>query len=358
MKFAKSFASKMLYNQIRPSLKALPNSMREDMKLYRKRARSLISIVCSMLITACVAAPSFAESTQQSGATPFELIASKAVKISRVTGATQAGETLPNPNQTDAKWALGGTDLGIMWDATTDPNERKIMVAFGDSFDGWGGNGGGGTGWRSNLLAISQDANLSDGLTFSTMITDPSKPNYAKQIIDSAHDTSGNGDFTAIPTAGISVGTRSYIHYMQIKNWGANGRWNTNFSEIAYSDDEGRNWTKSGVNWGSTSKFAQAAFVKDGGYVYMFGTPAGRFDNAYVARVPEADVLVKANYEYWNGTGWVQNNEAAAVEVVDAPISELSVAYNSYYKKWIMVYLNEDRAAIVMYGFNYRLLGP
>lgn len=303
-----------------------------------------------LLVTAAL--PSFAEGQPVPiDSAAFELTASKAVKVARVTGATREGETVPNPNQTHTNYALTATDLGIMWDATSDNGSKKVMVAFGDSYDdGWGGFGGGGSGagWRSNLLAISEDAELSDGLTFSSMIMDENKAGYSKEIISSAHDTSGSGDFTAIPTAGVTVGARHYIHYMQIKNWGANGRWNTNFSEIAYSDDEGQNWTKSGAKWSATSKFAQAAYVKDGGYVYMFGTPAGRFDSAYLARAAEQDMLIKEQYEYWNGSGWSKNNEAAAAAVVDAPVSELSVAYNSYYDKWIMTYLNENRYAIVM----------
>lgn len=320
--------------------------------MNRFKIKAIGMTILAMLLMLSIVMPSFAEDLPQPAASSaFELTASKAVKVARVTGATLSGETVPNPNQTHINYALTATDLGIMWDASTDPNDQKIMIAFGDSYDnGWGGFGGGGNaaGWRSNLLALSKDTQLSDGLTFSSMIMDENKPGYSKEIIHSAHDTSGSGDFTAIPTAGVTVGSRHYIHYMQIKNWGANGRWNTNFSEIAYSDDEGQNWTKSGIKWSSTSKFAQAAFVKEGGYVYMFGTPAGRFDNAYLARVSEADMLVKEKYEYWNGTSWLLNNEAAAAPVVEAPVSELSVAYNSYYDKWIMTYLNENRYAIVM----------
>lgn len=281
----------------------------------------------------------------------FQLTATKAKKIARVTGPTLEGESLPNPNQTHENYALRATDLGIIWDATTSSDKKKVMMAFGDSYDdGWGGFGGGGEreGWRGNLLAISEDTDLSDGLTFSSMITREDNDKFAKEIIHSEHDTSGNGDFTAIPTAGITVGERHFIHYMQIRNWGAAGRWNINFSEIAYSDDEGQNWTKSGVKWGAKSKFGQAAYVKENGYVYMFGTPSGRMDNAYLARVKEENVLDKEKYEYWDGKAWIEDDETAAAPVIEAPVSELSVAYNSYYGKWIMVYLNEDRYAIVM----------
>lgn len=309
------------------------------------------------LLAASIAAPlpsAMADEAAGGGAglpadsSAYQLIGTKATKIARVTGATPASETLPNPNETKANYALGGTDLGIAWEATTDPAHPKVMVLFGDSFDDWGGNGGGGGGWRGNVMGISEDTDLSDGLAFTKMIADPATPNYAKELIHSAHNTSGSGDYTTIPTAGISVGDRHYIHYMQIKNWGANGRWNINFSEIAYSDDEGQTWTNSGVKWPSASKFGQAAFLKDGGYVYMFGTPAGRFDGIYLARVAEADMLDGTKYEYWNGADWTPNDEAAAVRIVEGPVGELSVAYNSYYDKYIMAYLNEDRAAIAL----------
>lgn len=280
----------------------------------------------------------------------YELTVSNAGKIARVTGHV-GNENLPDPNNTPEEYGLTATDLGIIWDATTNPNEPKVMIAFGDSYDdGWYGFGGGGeeAGWRGNLLAISKDEDLSDGLSISSMVTEKDDEKYAKEIIHSEHDTSGNGDFTAIPTAGISIRGRHYIHYMQIKNWGENGIWNINFSEIAYSVDDGENWIKSGTKWGSDSKFAQAAFIKEGEYVYMFGTPAGRFGNAYLARVKEEDVLEKDKYTYWNGSEWDSTDEASAIPVIDAPVSELSIQYNSHYNKWLMMYLNEDRYSMVV----------
>lgn len=281
----------------------------------------------------------------------FELTASQARKVARVTGKSLEGEEIPNPNDTISKYSLTATDLGIMWDATTNPDDKKVMIAFGDSYDdGWGGSGGGGDpeGWRGNLLAISKDTDLSNGLRISSMITEEENDHYAKEIIYSEHDQSGEGDFTAIPTAGITVGQRHYIHYMQIRNWGKSGRWNTNFSEIAYSDDEGQNWVKSDTKWSATSNFAQAAYVQVNGYIYMFGTPSGRAGCLYLARVEKDNLLNKDYYEYWNGTTWLKGDESVAAAVVDAPVSELSVAYNSYFDKWIMIYFNENCYAMVM----------
>ncbi|WP_206663824.1 DUF4185 domain-containing protein [Robertmurraya kyonggiensis] len=264
---------------------------------------------------------------------------SNVTMISRVTGATPSGETMPNPNQTHTKYDVGGTDLGIVWDK----GGGEYFIAFGDT------NNTAGNWNRSNILAISSDKNLEDGLSFSTMIQ--SSPGYAKEIIPSKKIN--NDEQTVIPTAGITVGNRHYIHYMSVNHWGDAGRWYTNYSGIAYSDDNGQNWVKHPTarwyNNTSTwdSKFQMAAFVKDGGFVYMYATPNGRFGDVYLARVPENNLLNIGDYRYWDGNGWV-TDQAKAKQVAIGVAGEMSVAYNTHFKRFIMTYLNEDRQAIVM----------
>jgi hypothetical protein len=138
--------------------------------------------------------------------------------------------------------------------------------------------------------------------------------------------------------------------------------WFTNYSGIAYSDDNGENWIKDpDARWINDSTwnnhFQMAAFVKDGGYVYMFGTPNGRFGNAYLARVPENDILNKSRYQFWDGATWQTGIETAAVPIVIAPVAELSVQYNSHFGRWIMTYFDERRASIVLRD-SPRLTGP
>ncbi|RYE16881.1 MAG: hypothetical protein EOP45_16720 [Sphingobacteriaceae bacterium] len=48
-------------------------------------------------------------------------------KISRVTGVSLPGETLPNPNKTAEKYDVAGTDLGIMWAL----DKSRIGIFFG-----------------------------------------------------------------------------------------------------------------------------------------------------------------------------------------------------------------------------------
>ena len=58
---------------------------------------------------------------------------SPAVVVSKMTGPKSLSAT-------DTRWAVGGTDLGIMWDN----GHGEILTAFGDTFGDWNGPGGGG----------------------------------------------------------------------------------------------------------------------------------------------------------------------------------------------------------------------
>jgi hypothetical protein len=276
-------------------------------------------------------------------------------KIARITGISLPGETLPNPNQTQ-QYDVGGTDLGIMWAM----GNGKIGMFFGDTFgnDWSAANGGGGNGsnWRSNVLAFSTDQNLDDGLTFSGMATDSS--GKACEIIPSPHNTSGNGSYTSIPTAAIRVNGVDYVHYMDVRQWGVPGSWVTNSSGIYSSSDDGKTWVKcTTVTFASASKFAQAAYADKDGYVYMMGTPSGRNGAAYLARFAEADILNQPAYQYWGGSaGWV-SSETNAVSVIDAPVGELSLVFNTKYNLWLVTYLDGQNYQIIL-RYASSLTGP
>lgn len=271
-------------------------------------------------------------------------------RIARVTGKSTLQEDLPNPNLTDQLYDVGGTDLGIMWEM----GNGDIGIFFGDTFGrdftpspNGGPNGGN---WRANVLAFSNDTDLNDGLSFSGMAMQGVSTTTAREIVYSPHITNGTGSHTAIPTAAIHANGAEYVHYMDIRRWGEAGRWETNFSELYTSADNGLNWVVCPqVRFAASSNFAQAAYAKKDGYVYMIGTPSGRFGNAYLARFREADILNKDQYEYWNGSrGWVKNDESAALPIFQGPVGEISLAYNTKHQRWIAAYLNEHRAEIVL----------
>ncbi len=270
-------------------------------------------------------------------------VVGSAERIAKITGPGSI-------NATDTKWQLKSTDLGIMWDN----GSGQILTVFGDTFgNGWTGPGGGvgnpaTIDWRCNTLVRSTDRNLADGMTFDNAVLD--RAGHAGQVLPCKQINFD--EMTVIPTAGISVGNRQFMHYMSVHHWGDPGRWYTNYSGIAYSDNNGQTWVKDAdARWYNNAawdnRFQMAAMVRAGGFVYMYGTPNGRFGNAYLSRVPEGLMLEPSAYRYWNGTAWV-TDQWASVVVAAGPVGEVSVLYSRYLGRFVMAYLNEGRGALVL----------
>lgn len=265
-----------------------------------------------------------------------------------------------SPNNTAGRFAITGTDLGIMWD-NGDPGNHQILMAFGDTYGYCSVRG---QQWRYNTLFRTQDGALSktvavpDGVLANRYSGSPLwAPGLSKQIINSTKWASAEKGI--IPTAGVSVGTNQYINFMSIRSWDSDGRWTTNFSAIAVSPDNGEHW---GVYPGSVrtareggaegaayvrgnENFQQGAFLKPGPgdpYLYSFGTPAGRGGAAYLARVPQGSVPDPNQYEYWNAqqNAWVPKDPGAATVVIPGPVGEMSAQYNTYLKQYLALYCN------------------
>ncbi len=136
---------------------------------------------------------------------------------------------------------------------------------------------------------------------------------------------------------------------MSVKQWGPPGQWEANYAEIAYSDDNGNTWFRSGTQRPGNSNFIQVAVAEQSGYLLFWGIPAGRFGGVKIARVLPSDVLDKTAYQYYTGTGW-STNEEDGVLIVEPVVGELSVLWNPYLQRWIMMYLNESTACIEVRG--------
>ena len=288
----------------------------------------------TLTVTVSAAAPGVAHTTPVGSASPVAVL----------TGAESI-------NATVERYKIKGTDLGIMW---TDERGR-ILAAFGDTFgEGWAGPHSSQANptaidWRSNTLARSTDRNPSDGMSFKNFVTD--RPGHAKELLPSQKK---NGvEMTKIPTGGVNVDGRNFMAYMSVREFTTPGEWITNYSGIAYSDDGGQNWKDvPGTHRPNTSalddKFQMIAYARRDGFVYAFGTPNGRFGDAYVARVPEQRVLDNSAYEYWTGERWQRGDSAIASPIVGGPVGELSVRYDKTLNSWQMMTMDEARGAIVV----------
>jgi hypothetical protein len=237
-------------------------------------------------------------------------------------------------NETDVRWNVHGTDLGHSFE-----HGGRTYFLFGDSY------GPNKRVRRSNLLAWTDDeGDPTAGVRFAGMVTD--RRGWARDILPRRL---ARLELTVIPTYGVSLGDRMLLHYMSVRRWGAPGRWTLNHAGLATSDDDGLTWRRERrARWHGDSGFGQAAFVRDGGFLHLFGIPAGRFGGVRLARVPEESELAPERYEHWMGARWERVPESQAAVIVSPPVGELSVRWNFRLGLWLMMYLDEGRRAIVL----------
>lgn len=258
--------------------------------------------------------------------------------------------TLTRPDDTQKSYLLtsvekvgslsdmfGGSITSFDGCTAWDGGNGKTMIAFGQNvgdaeFDP-----------KANALATSTDSNLADGLEATVVSTD----GKVNEILPLSGTEKG-----VIPTAGINVGNRQWIHFQSVKSKVfASDMWEIFSSGLAYSDDDGTTWTRSDVSWNAGSAFAQVAFLRDNGYVYMYGSTAGRIVDGEqfvkIARVAENEMGTSSSWTYWNGSEWVAD-EAAAVSIIYAgTLGEISVIKNAN-GRYLMMYSSIKRDAVVI----------
>jgi hypothetical protein len=368
-----------------PALWALMAWTRRDLGGASARSVAARAMAASSTANASIATAAVVATPPTSlGSTP----------IGWVTGQRNSGYPGSNWAQTNnTRWAnVYGTDLGVMW---FNGDNGLTQVAFGDTFSGANMTGN----WRSNVLLLSDDTELFDGLTL--LNTGP-----ANQFIPAARNQVFfiGSEVTNIPSAAIYANGENYVNYFSVKSWDTPGRWTTNYSAISMYDEATDKWvlqpsTVRSAGWFRSStryragdqNFQQAAYVlqpeskvEPGGtrYVYAFGTPAGRTGSAFLSRVPEGAMTDLGQYEYWDGDTWVRDNPAVAAPIIgDSPnsaglfgfvrdvannpkffggwfaglvgaktggnVSEMSVQYNEYLDKYVVMYGNGQNNVIL-----------
>jgi hypothetical protein len=252
-------------------------------------------------------------------------------QIAQLTGRSSG-------NKTD-RFEIAGQDLGSMFEAG-----GKTWFVFGDTFGQRepGLTGGGGTEWRSNTLAFSTDQDPTDGIRLDGYIADDI--GWAKELIDSKKVD--GIEMTTIPTYGFEANGAMYLAYMSVKHWGDPGEWETNYSGLAKSTDQGQTWSKlESPRWPGDSNFIQVAEAKVGDDLYFWGVKHGRFGGVQLMKVAERDVERQSEYRYFSGLAsdgeptWAADTSKATT-IVDDTVGELSVVWNKYLSRWLMSYTN------------------
>ncbi|MGI9163104.1 MAG: DUF4185 domain-containing protein [Mycobacterium sp.] len=370
-----------------PAARSAPAQSRASVTATRRGPARTATPVSRRASAPNPAGPAAARSARAAAvvaATPTTLTSTPVGWVTGQRNSAYPGMAWTQTNNT--RWAnVYGTDLGIMW---FNPDNGNTQLAFGDTFSGANMSGD----WRSNVLLLSDDTQLYDGL--SLINTGP-----AYQFIPAARNQVFfiGSETTNIPTSAVYTDTKNYVSYMSVKSWDTPGRWTTNYSAVSMYDAASDKWvlqtsTVRSAGWFRSStryragdqNFQQMAYVREPDskvapgetqFVYAFGTPAGRAGSAFLSRVPEGSITDLSQYDYWDGSKWVQDRPAVAAPVLgDSPnsaglfgfvrdiannpnffggwfaglvgaktggnVSEMSVQYNEYLDKYVVLYGN------------------
>lgn len=238
---------------------------------------------------------------------------------------TKKIKDLTGTKTSSGQFGVGGTDLGI---PVRQPN-GKIAYIFGDTF---ANDTVGGDGWRAPVLLRSEPGDPKGGITFN----DAAGGKTAKQILNYVHN---NGQYsTWLPSDAITIGQRMYLHFIVNKGLGT-----VQWTQIAYSDDNGENWTLSDAKWDANDSnglrqlwtWAQG----DDGFVYVMSTSfIKRADPIIMYRVPVASILDPKAYVPWgfaNGK-WDWGNPATTI--LPGKFGELCL--RRVENKWVLSWFN------------------
>jgi len=272
------------------------------------------------------------------------------VKISQLIGDYDRHLARPTENLTQRQHQLSSTDLGVSFE-----HDGKTFVMFGDvpaSGD-------------RDPMAWSTDANGEDGwsLRFVTNSNGSWKPITIPGITQAAFE---------VPTDGLSLGSSIYIwHTTDHSAADVMGR-----SVLARSDDDGHTFRL--LRTFSDRHFVNVSVVQApaeewpglpqcvGGALLYFGSGDYRASNARLAWQPANALESRDSMRFFagldtNGLPRWSTSETDAISLFNQPrVGELSVTFNPFLRRWLMLYNSESprginfRTAISPWGHGLR----
>ena len=299
-----------------------------------------------------------------------------------VTGPDSPSKTL--------KWKVNGTDLGI---PCYSAKEDSLWLFFGDTFSSPLPDNN--AYWRGTVIGKVKNYRFEDHLIFDSFV--PDENGYAKNLI--THHKSKQEDYyerTKISQGGIEIDGVMYTFYESIRHWGEAGYWDVNYSGALRSFDGGKTWERVyDLTWADLDckefiprikelaqqdvdlkpsgydidimkhrapSFGQI-YPVDGkdGYIYIFGRRGGRQYGIVVGRVVKENFEKFDEYEYltdaekliWKkgaeGLAALSENEEKA-RVIPSPTSNMTVIYNEYFGKWMIVYFKPSVGIVACLG--------
>jgi len=264
-------------------------------------------------------------------------ISAPATKIAQLVGENDRERQQPTLNLTWSRYKLAGTDLGIPF-----RHKDKTYLLFGDTVGLRGGD----------AIAYTTDTMPEDGIELTFIHDEVAyKPVRIPGI--------SQGGFE-VPMEGISVGGRMYIYHttdsigvVEMFKEGEQARMGR--SIVAVSDDDGQTFTY--LYDFSTNHFINVSIVEvdradlsaafapgSSKVLVIFGSGLYRRSNVYLAAQPSDQIESPSSVRYFaglddSGQPILSPDEDDAKALFNQPVvGELSVTYNRFINKWIMLY--------------------
>ena len=303
------------------------------------------------------------------------------------------------------QWDVYGTDLGI---PVYSPSRERMYFLFGDT-EGLSELDPTKTrNWRGTVAGYTDHPDFSEGIRWDGFLADEN--GRARHLIASHYTKKGEStENTKISQGGLEIDGTLYVFYESIRSWGprASGYWYLNYGGVIKSTDGGQTFEKvydltwleptaenakflenavrcatedmelhpSGVEFDAMAHIAPGfgqMYACDGkdGYIYVFGRYGGRIHGIKVGRVKRKNFEQFSAYEYLteyaeDGTAvWKPYRDGLdcimaapeKAEIIPAPTSNMSVAYNPYLGKWLLTYYYPNKG--ICFALAEKPYGP
>jgi hypothetical protein len=271
--------------------------------------------------------------------TPDITILMPGTKIDQLVGEYDREFKKQTLNKTYSRYKLLNADLGVPF-----RYNNRTYIVFGDS------HGGGVTGDR-DAIAWTDDPTINNGLLLHFLHsangtwTPVNIPGVAQAGFD-------------VPMEGVEVNGKMYIYattnhtakktmgesVVARNTGGANFRFLYNFSSYHYINVSVVKTSSTDIKPSSSSWKLLPDNRGTGTGLVIFGSGAYRKSNVYLAYQPASEIENSTKIRFFAGVDkkgkplWT-SNEIKSVALFDQPcVGELSVTYNSFISRWIMLY--------------------
>lgn len=282
----------------------------------------------SMLLLAASCCYPITSAAGEVSQSPDIVVAERAIKICQLVGERDRQREEPTVNRTWSRYKLRATDLGVPF-----RHGGRTYVLFGDT---WGPH-------KGDAMAYTTDTTPRDGLDLTFL-----------------HDASGT--YTPIQIPGISQGAFE----VPVEGTSYEGR-----MYLYHTTDHSREHTMGrcvvAVREGSGTRFrhlydlSERHFINvsvvevdpaewkglpeaDDEALVMFGSGEYRQSNVRLAYQPASDIPAGQKVHYFAGVddsgspAWSDSEEDARALFHQPCVGELSVTYNGFIDRWVMLY--------------------